>query len=115
MLDGTWHHVAAVFDGTNFDYYVDGDFYATDAPGLVNTLTTRDVVIGTGIRQAYGVHNLARWTTGLIDDVQIYSGAVTAGQTAYLNDNPGVAIPEPSTVVLMLMACIGLLAYRKRK
>ncbi len=89
ITDNTWHHLALTWDGTTVTFYLDGNPYGTAAPGTVNTVLTEDVVIGTGIRQAFGGNTTARWTDGLIDDVQIYDEALDAAKIEFLYNNPG--------------------------
>ena len=54
------------------------------------------------------------WTGG-IDDVQIYSGLLSDAQAGWLHANPGSVVPEPSTVVMLLIAAAGLLVFRHRR
>lgn len=54
---------------------------------------------------------------GLIDDVQIYNSALSAGQVAWLYNNPGealTAVPEPAEVSLAIAAGLGLLIVARR-
>ena len=99
ITDGTWHHLVAVWDSSTLthSFYLDGAAYGTETEPAQNTGGTggtnaRDVVIGSGIRQAYGVQNLARWTDGMIDDVQIYDDALSVADVGFLFNNPGTAI-----------------------
>jgi hypothetical protein len=54
--------------------------------------------------------------TGLIDDVQLYSGALSSADVQLLFANPGqtMAIPEPSTgTVLTGVLVLGLALWRR--
>ena len=92
--DGNWHQVVVTYvQGGNASIYVDGvpveDFHPTapivanDAPFLIGGLTS--------------------WAAydGLIDDVQIYSHALSDSEVQWLFDHPGQAVcaPAPSGMV----------------
>ncbi len=101
ITDDAWHHLASTWDGTTMTFYLNGAPYGTAAPGTVNTILTEDLVIGTGIRQAFAGNTTARWTNGLIDDVQIYDTVLSGAEIAFLFANPGTPFvdiaygPEP--------------------
>ncbi len=90
ITDDAWHHLASTWDGATMTFYLDGNAYGawSDATGVA-TVLTEDIVIGTGIRQAFGSNTTARWTNGLIDDVQVYDAALDATAIQFLYDNPG--------------------------
>ncbi|AQT68076.1 hypothetical protein STSP2_01231 [Anaerohalosphaera lusitana] len=111
ITDDAWHHISLTFDGTTTTFYVDGQTYGTSTTS-VNTTTTEDLVIGTGIRPATEFNENARWTNGLIDDVQIYDEALTGDQVATLYANPGTVVPEPATLAIL---GIGALALGRRR
>jgi hypothetical protein len=72
--DGQWHHVAGVYDGTQKILYVDGNADATaNATGSIDSSTYR-VNIGENAQQT------GRNWDGLIDDVRIYTKALTMAQ-----------------------------------
>jgi hypothetical protein len=75
--DGQWHHVAAVYDGTNEYLYVDGALdVSTPNTGSISQ-TSDPVYIGnvanTGNSGKY-------YFNGLIDEVSIYNRALTASE-----------------------------------
>ena len=80
LLDGKWHHVAAVMnndgtpDASEFKLYVDGieETYGALDTQAVNTGSTYDVMIGT--------YESATYFAGLIDDVRIYDVALSASE-----------------------------------
>ena len=72
--DGEWHHVAGVYDGTQKILYVDGNIDASaNTTGSIDGSTYR-VQIGENA-QATG----RNWA-GLIDDVRIYSKALSVNE-----------------------------------
>ncbi len=110
---GSWNYVVATLDKTDNSYklYVNGDEKASGKLGI-NFQTNSAWRIGTFINSdGYPA------IKGGMDDVQIYSGVLSAEQVDYLYDHPGAAIPEPSAMALLGMGAASLLAYawRKRK
>lgn len=114
ITDDAWHHLVSTWDGTTMAYYLDGAAYGTQTPGTVNTLLTEDMVIGTGVRQAFAANATARWTTGLIDDVQVYDSALTSTDITTLFNNPGTAIPEPATLGMVALFGGSMLFIRRK-
>ena len=96
MEDGSWHHVAAVLpDGASnlnqVKLYVDGDEVATNAASLdmeIDTSNTENVVIGavdTDVSE--GVQIPIANFKGAMDDVRIYSAALSPSEIAFLGAN----------------------------
>jgi hypothetical protein len=77
--DDKWHHVTAVFDGRQTAVYVDGELDAISpilAFSRINAPTS-PVLIGTSV-------GLPREWNGLIDDVRIYSQALSPDEITQL-------------------------------
>jgi beta-galactosidase len=71
LTDGKWHHLAGIYDGSSMSLYVGGQLErSTAATGALNTRTW-PVLIGANLSR--GGHE---WN-GLIDDVHIYSYALS--------------------------------------
>lgn len=120
VTDGDWHHVAATWfddDSPNVRdvlLYVDGvldaDFGGTPAPSaslskFVNTGSSANVAIG-----GFSGGNISGTRfQGWIDDVRIYDEALSAGQIYTL------AVPEPSSLVLIAGGLIGLCGRLRRR
>jgi beta-glucanase (GH16 family) len=75
--DGTWHHVAAVWDPgfgsdvTDVKLYVDGELETTSGSAYpINTASNVDVAIGVSLSSD-------KYFNGRIDDVRIYSRALS--------------------------------------
>jgi hypothetical protein len=86
MWDGDWHHIAAVYDNTNYiDIYIDGLYGGEHyAKGYFDTetigTTSYDIFIGASSGEiqgggAYG--NASTGWKGLIDDVRLYDRTLT--------------------------------------
>ncbi len=103
--DGNWHHFVAVHEGTNYSVYCDGvcikELVAEKKDGkgpLLNFGTTKEIHIGSFFNSS-GHSN--RYFDGLIDDVTIYTEALSGEEVLQLYNNqlPTVAsrveVPEP--------------------
>jgi hypothetical protein len=76
ITDGQWHCIGLVWDGSNRTLYVDGVAVANDTqPGLEDS--QMGLYIGVDKNYAPGTF----WS-GLVDDVRIYSEALTAEEIA---------------------------------
>lgn len=99
-LDDQWRHLVWVQDGTDALLYVDGapdaTLFTTDPPvsptqRFTGTQALKNTTIG-GIRRAGPSH----WSTGLIDDVAIWSRALTGAEVSQLFTE---GTPEPPELV----------------
>jgi hypothetical protein len=106
--DGQWHHLGITVGGGNLSLYIDG----------VNRGST--TYSGTGSISAFQLASRfgdgARAITTEIDDVAVYDQTLTDDQMAWLSTNEATAsaIPEPSTLAILLLSCIGLLHFRRK-
>ena len=80
---GKWHHVAAVFDGSNLTVYLDGWADGTVATSVAPTAGPASLKIG-----GRGDDSAQRWQ-GDLDEVALYPGALSADRIAthYLTGN----------------------------
>ncbi len=83
LIDGNWHNVALTLDGSTAKYYLDGAStpvasLSYSGGGVCNV----NPVIG-GLRTSGGV-NSSYYTNGSIDQVRIYSTALTSSQVTEL-------------------------------
>jgi len=74
VADDQWHHVAIVYDGSSKVLYVDGQVDASKP--FVQTLRTNDVPVTLGRNAEFTAGEYA----GSLDDVRIFSRALTIGE-----------------------------------
>jgi len=91
--DGQWHNVAGVFDNGTLTIYIDGSPETSAFGGpTFGTGTTRYGFLGIGSEatEFNGRPNATGYFDGELDDVHIYSRALSQAEIAYLADaTPG--------------------------
>jgi hypothetical protein len=93
IMDNQWHHVAAVFDGSNSKFYLDGVLKETVPFSGTPALNTRDLFIGKH-------YSLGRYFHGIIDEVRIYNRALSDTEILQLSIAGGQAcIQAPAGLV----------------
>jgi len=108
-----WHHNVVVFDNSTGDslagaWYVDGVLVRTTHGGRVPSADLFSDDLFVGIRK-----DLDRDFLGLIDDLQLYDGLLSAADAAFLFDNPGAVItaasviPEPASAAIWALGLLG--------
>ena len=88
VADGQWHMITLTYDGTAQKIYVDGELVASSATSSVDASeNVTDVIIG-----AWNASSDSADFDGNIDDVKIYSYAMTTEQVglAYIEMNDAV-------------------------
>jgi hypothetical protein len=108
ISEQVWKHVVATVDvdAATAVFYVDGAVLETTGGVNANMKTESPWELG----RMFGSWNLH----GALDDVQIYSGVLTADQASYLYSNPGAMVPEPMSAILLTLGVVGLLAMGRR-
>jgi hypothetical protein len=99
--DDTWQHVAAVMDiGEGvMQVYVNGQLVGAAAPP--STIVNNAHAVSVGARESQGSINYDHNFDGLIDEVAVYSYALSAQEVQAHFD--AAFIPEPSTMALALI------------
>ena len=105
VVDGTWHHVVSVFpDGgetlASVDHYVDGVLDTTENGNTANPVNTvADPLIGPPVTIGGSPFGAGlRFSTAYIDDVRIYSRALTPEEIAALAAGQGVIDGAPPLI-----------------
>ncbi|MCK4886312.1 MAG: LamG domain-containing protein, partial [Planctomycetes bacterium] len=78
VVDGTWHHIAAIYDGSYVKLYVDGVLDAQTAGSGAIATNNWDVAIGQNLEVLAG--GTSRNIKGYIDDVRIYDRVLSQGE-----------------------------------
>jgi|GEM_PF-6800723 len=87
--DGRWHHVAATYDGTTLELYVDGMLDTSTTPTAFNTT-------GFGWRLGSRIvadNSVSEQLNGRLDEVRVYSTALTQGQLQADMTSTSPAVP----------------------
>ncbi len=85
VLDGQWHHCAASFDGETMRVYLDGEQVGSlERPGSIVSGGLAPACIGS----SGGSENFQ----GLMDELRLYSAALTAEQIVALHENGRAAL-----------------------
>ena len=94
--DGTWHHVAGAYDGTEYKLYIDG---------RTNVSVASSGVLDGGATAYYGTIGAhykrsdpapKQYFNGLIDDVRIYNRVLSEEEILEITGFSGVKAVEPS-------------------
>lgn len=93
LTPGVWTHVAGVYDGAEMIVYQDGvEVGSAPLVGSLTSLPTVPVAIGdqpVGLRRPFD---------GALDDVRVYSRALSATEVAALAETPPEAVDDSETV-----------------
>lgn len=101
VTDGNWHFLVATYDGTNMNIYIDAGT-PTQLANTYNPAYQATNYIRLGCGNFTGTDN--SFTNGSIDEVGIWSRALTSGEvTSLWNGGAGLAYPF-ATVYTMVTA-----------
>lgn len=101
--DGQFHHVAVTFDGSTYRLYVDGTL---DASGSMTTNTVLSGQLRIGHNFLEPPHPFTFFTSGLIDEVEVYNRALSAPeiQAIFAAGNAGhCKVPPPDECQLFVI------------
>jgi hypothetical protein len=106
---GTFTHVAVTYDyGTGLkEIYINGVLNATQTVSSSAHNDRHLLFLGANDFDA-------QYFSGQLDDFQLYSTKLSAGQVSFIYSNPGfTAVPEPGTLALLALGGVLLLARRR--
>jgi len=99
--DGTWHHVAGAYDGTEYKLYIDGRTNVSVASSgiLMGEATAYYGTIGAHYKRSDGAPK--NFFNGLIDDVRVYNRVLSEEEIREITAIAGVkaAAPSPADVL----------------
>lgn len=99
VLDGQWHHLMGVYDGSAICLYVDGQLDASAEVTKALRTSADAVYIGSRV----GRLSDRSWN-GQIDEVRIYDRALSAGERLYLSEGDAYTqIPDPPRATDLVM------------
>ena len=81
VITSGWHHFVGVYDGTNVDTYLDG--VANGTRSNTGTLGTTTGAFNLNIGRHFQASQF-NYFTGAIDDVRVYSAALSSGEVSTL-------------------------------
>jgi hypothetical protein len=99
---GEWLHIAATYNNGSINYFLNGNALDSDTSVFGNEGVAGRLVIGGRV----GANDVDQ-ASGRLDGIRVYNGVLPLAEireAAVL----AVSIPEPSTLVLAALACIGL-------
>jgi hypothetical protein len=95
VLDGQWHHLAGLYDGSTVRLYVDGQLDVSVSAGPVRT-TSDPVYIGSRVNNTAN----RNWI-GHIDEVRIYDVPLSKANILYLAETElQIDNPRPADLVV---------------
>ncbi len=93
-FDGAWHHIAVTFNGANTaKIYIDGVLTALTIDQAETMTLGGSLYVGGDVGG-----DLSAMAIGLMDDLQIYDAALTAGEIATVMDGGTIGAPTVSAV-----------------
>ncbi len=94
--DGTWHHVAGAYDGTEYKLYIDGRTSVSVASSgiLKGAATAYYGTIGAHYKRSDGAPKM--FFNGLIDDVRIYDRVLSEDEIREMTAIEGAEAAEPN-------------------
>jgi hypothetical protein len=107
-----WYHVALTRSGDTVNTYVNGALAGSATSSAAIGISDYGLRLG-GMNTGYGPGSI----NGAIDDVAVWNQALTATEIAGLASGSltPLGIPEPSTLTLIMVGMLGLLAYARKR
>jgi len=103
-VGGRWVHLVGVLTKTKqLELYVNGTLAASGkAAGLIDSNPAQPLEIGADDQGGVGEYRSPFGLTGLIDEVRVYYGSITAAEIKARYEHPDKATPKTAKVVLAL-------------
>ena len=113
VVQGMWSHLVLSVTPTGSKTYLNG----AELPALNETNINYGSINSAnrftiGILDRSNSGSDADFYSGLIDDVQVYTGSLSGAEVTTLFNTPGTTVPEPSA---LLLSALGSLALLRRK
>lgn len=77
LTAGQWHHVTATYDGSNIQFYIDGQLDSTHQANIIFAATDEALILGADL--SGGSH-----FDGVLDDTRVYNRALEADEISQL-------------------------------
>jgi hypothetical protein len=116
FADGNWHHLAVTWDaaaGKTLLYLNGVPASNQEYDGAPGVGTIYDIRVGSYDLWSENDINDANQFDGKMYDLQFYDQALSAGEVAQLQANPGSVIPEPATLGLIASMAGSMLFVRR--
>ena len=108
LTQGEWIHMAMTLDSNNTaSFFVNGQPAGQDFHGAPGNTNVADFHLGIARNQGSALETMF----GSIDDVRVYEGVLTVDEIQLIM-NP---IPEPSTVVLLVLGALAVIPAARRR
>lgn len=108
LTQGEWIHMAMTLDSNNTaSFFVNGQPAGQDFHGVPGNTNVADFHLGIARNQG----SVLEAMFGSIDDVRVYEGVLTVDEIQAIM-NP---IPEPSTVVLLMLGALAVIPAARRR
>lgn len=100
LTTGTWYYISATYDGTNIRLYINGSLVGGPTAASGNgTSSGRSNAFGIGAAH-YDTNSNTNYFSGLIDDVSIFSRALTPDEISYLATGSPIVFDSSSQGVV---------------
>ncbi|MFC1742201.1 DUF2341 domain-containing protein, partial [Nanoarchaeota archaeon] len=104
--DGSWHHMAATYDGSTMSLYIDGVLDASNT-GLSGSLPVKEGPVWIG--RHHDPNNSTGYFDGTVDEVMIFNRSISAAQVRALYENrTDLLVSQETRVNDIWQACVTL-------
>jgi hypothetical protein len=104
----TWLHLAVTYNNGAITYFLNGNMLDTDTSVFGNDGAAARLTVGSRLGG-----NDADQMNGMLDGVRVYDQILTMDQIRQAAAESVSAVPEPSSLALGLIGCVGLIRRRR--